>query len=379
MSYIETLINSVSHAHLLDNWTLQNAGEFLHRGLDGDTTNELSFSADGADFHYVEKSADLMRLEALCQTLHHTVFAESLCVDADFAEAWQEFAALRALQDGRLLVTKPFKAVAGEWIERREAMVDELCSCPGIRRKHEENRLRFEAHEEPADQFLSQLVWGGAGMLARADYFGLIYVPHPARESLLTRARFLRGPAPAQEQVQSFIQTQRLKLYRHVDGSGFFARFQLPPVVVQIINETSDLENLPRVALQLRDEYSELRKWLGEFQAALDAESVSELLSKKNLLEGVARNIDSQISLTPVGDSTVQFGLSWLKVTTKAGSPLNALRNHFGVRSQLNRLALAPPGRASLKKLLRLLGEQHTERGLALEKDFLRRSTPQPS
>jgi hypothetical protein len=121
-----------------------------------------------------------------------------------------------------------------------------------------------------------------------------------------------------------------------------------------------------------------LRKWFGEFQAALDAESVSELLSKKNLLESVARNIDSQISLTPMGDSTVQFGLSGLKVTTKAGSPLNALRNRFGVRSQLNRLALAPPGKSSLKKLLRLLGEQHTERGLALERDFLRRSAPQP-
>lgn len=104
-----------------------------------------------------------------------------------------------------------YKAVAGEWIERREAVVEELCSCPGIRRKHEENRLRFEAHEEPADQFLSQLVWGGAGMLARADYFGLIYVPHPAREGLLTSARFLRGPAPAQEQVQSFVQTRALQ------------------------------------------------------------------------------------------------------------------------------------------------------------------------
>ena len=101
-----TSLRPVSHAHLPDNWTLQNAGEFLHRGLDGDTTNELGFSPDGADFHYAEKSADVMRLEALCQTLHHAVFADTLCVDADFAEAWQEFAALRVLQDERLLVTK---------------------------------------------------------------------------------------------------------------------------------------------------------------------------------------------------------------------------------------------------------------------------------
>ena len=369
----------MSHAHLLDNWTLQNAGEILHRGLGGDTMNELLFSHDGTDFHYSEKSADVVRLEALCQVLHHAVFADDLCVDADFADAWQEFTALQVFQDERLLVKKPFKAVSKEWIERREAMVEELCFCPGVRRAHDENRHRFETQQEPADQFLSQLLWGGAGMLARADYFRLIYVPHPARERLFSNARFLRAPTSAQEQIQSFIQTKRLKIYQHVDGSGFFARFQLPPVVVQIIEEASDLKDLPRIALQLRGEYAALRAWLGAFQAALDAEDVAGILSKKKVLESVARNIDSKISLTPVGDTTVQFGFSWLKVTAKGGSPLNSLRNCFGVRSQLDRLALAPPGRKSLKKFLKFLGEENSPRGLALERDFLCRSASQTS
>ncbi len=372
------MTSSAPKAHLLDNWTLQSAGEFLHSGLDGDFTHELAFSPDRTAFHYVEKPADVMRMEALCQVLHHTVFAESLCVDADFAESWAEFSTIRTLQDSQLLVSKPFKTVAADWRERREVIVEEFCSCPGIRRRHEENIRRLHAGEEPADQLLSQLIWGGAGMLARADHFELVYVPHPTRESLLINSRFLRGPTQADAKVQGFVQSQRLKLHQHLDGGGFFARFQLPPVVIQIIDEAGCLEDLPRIAIQLRAEYAALRSWLAEFQAALDAENIAELLSKRRLLESVARDLDSAVSLTPAGDSTVQFGLSWLKMTTKVGSPMNVMRNRFGVRAQLNRLTLAPPGRATFKKLLRLLGEQHSQRGMIFERNFLGRVSPAP-
>lgn len=59
----------------------------------------------------------------------------------------------------------------------------------------------------------------------------------------------------------------------------------------------------------------------------------------------------------------------------KGASPVNALQNRFGVRAQINRLVLMPPGRRSFKKLLKLLGEENSPRGIALEKDFLQRQS----
>ncbi len=339
--------------HLLDNWTLQNAGEFLCDGL------------------IAEKSADVMRFEALCQVLHHVVFADVVFVDADFAESWQEFGPLITLRDAQVLATKPFKAVTEHWRSRRETMIEQLCFCPSVRRVQEENRARFKMNLEPADQLLSQLVWGGAGMLARADYFRLVYVPHPARTRLFARAPFLREPTNANTQVQVFVENQRVKLYEHADSSGFLARFTLPAVIVEIIDALSSLDELMHVALQVREKYTGLRTWLAEFQHTIDSEDIPGVLARKKTLQSIARDIDSRISLTPAGDTTLQLGISWLKLTTKIGSPLDAFRNRFGVRAQIGQLILNSPGRNTFDKLLKLLGEENSKRGLAFKQEFL--------
>lgn len=44
---------------LIDNWTIQNAGEFLCYGLDGDTAAELIIPASEDSFHYEDVSSDL--------------------------------------------------------------------------------------------------------------------------------------------------------------------------------------------------------------------------------------------------------------------------------------------------------------------------------
>lgn len=364
----------MSHQHLLDNWTLQSAGELICNGLNGETCHELRFSTDGTDFAYTEAPYDVARFEALCQVLHQVVFADVLFVDDGYVDSWTEFAPLLKLREQQILITKPFSALEEHWAPRREAMVEELCFCPAVRNRHQENVAGYAATGESPDQFLAQLVWGGAGMLARAEYFRLFYVPHPSRERLFAHARFLRGPEPAQVQLQSFVQSQRLRIHEQADGSGFFARLNLPAVAVEIINEAADLSDLLQVALQMRSQYKRLRTWLAEFQRALDAEDIPEVLSRKKLLQSVSRNVDSLIALSPAGDTTVQVGVSLLKVGMKVGAPLNSLLNRGGIRAQINRLVIAPPGRGSIRKLLKLLGEEHTQRGINLEREFLLRS-----
>lgn len=357
----------------MDNWTLQNAGELLHERLSGQMTQELSFSGDGQSFSYVEISQDVVALECLCQLLHNIVFAEELLVDARFTSSWEEFASIAVLTRERVLTRKPFTDVEAQWEARRETMADQLCFCPAVRQRHEQNKEEYAAQQQSGDQMLAQLVWGGAGMLARADYFRVPYAAHPLRERLLARARVLSGPTRAAEQLRRFIETQRMKLYQRIDESGIFAQVNLPPVVIEIATAASTLDDLVPAALQVRAKYGELRGWLTEFQTALDAEDIGKVLSRRRVLESVGRNIDDLSTIDPGGDTSMQLGVDWPTLNVNISAYARSLTSRFGIRAQIKRLVLAPAGLGSFRRLLGLLGEEHTRRGATLQRDFLTR------
>lgn len=127
-------------------------------------------------------------------------------------------------------------------------------------------------------------------------------------------------------------------------------------------------------AIQLRDNYRGLREWVSEFQDALDSENVSDIFRQRKVFQSVARSLESRFSTGMSGDTTLQLGFSWLKVATKIGSPISWAQNLFGIRAQLNRMILGPTGRNSIKSLLKLFGEENSQRGQLVEKELLRSS-----
>jgi hypothetical protein len=359
------------HNLLVDNWTLQNAGELICNGLDGESAHDLVFTKTGANYRYEAVSADVIRFEALCQLLNCIVFTDELYVDANYADAWTQFNPIRQIHTERILVTKPFKDLVDEWIPAREAMADRLCVNPPLLKAHRANKRAYAKHGEPKDNFLSQLLWGGAGMLARADFFNLPYIPHPSRARLFSRAGIVLSSPTAAGKLSEFVSSERAKIYKRLGGAGVAAEIHLPPVVVQIIESTSEVSSLVKSAIQLRDKYKRLRVWLMKLQKAFAEENTKKILSHHKELESVARHVDSYGALTPQGDTSLQFGVSWLKVGVKGGSPWNAVKNKFGMRAELNQLILAPAGHNSVKKFMRMLGEQHTKRGRALAESLV--------
>jgi hypothetical protein len=123
--------------------------------------------------------------------------------------------------------------------------------------------------------------------------------------------------------------------------------------------------------LQLRADFAPLRRWLAEFQQALDSDDNRSVSEREKLLHSVARHIDASCSASPSGDTTIQISLGFLKVTAQVGSPVNSLLNRIGVRAMLNRLVLAPTGNAVLPKLRKLFGEEHSRIGADFERDYL--------
>jgi hypothetical protein len=363
----------MQHNLLMDNWTLQHVGELLCTGLIEDDASDLVLTKNGKSYRYETASADAVRFQALCQFLNNLVFADSLFVDEMFAHTWKAFTPLAEAHSAQVIITKPFQDCQDEWSKTREAMADELCVNPALLKQHNKNKRMYAATGKADDELLSQLIWGGAGMLARADYFRLPYVPHPARERLFRSTVFMQGPSAASVQIDNFITSERLKIHKRIDGSGYLTSLHLPPIAVQIIDAATETTDIIKTARQVRTNYTALRKWLARLQQALDCDDTKAILAHGKELESVARHIDSHACLTPIGDTTVQFGLGWLKINLKGGSPVNTIKNKFGMRAELNRLILGPAGHHSLNKFLRMLGEQHTRRGQALKAALVQR------
>lgn len=358
---------------LIDNWTLQNAGELLHWKCRGQTADELDVIASAEKPKYQEVSQDVVALACLCQLLQHLVLNDELIVDAAFISSWTDLPSTAALYSKKLIVGREYGSSEALWVPRREMLASQLSRCaPGIQTGHEENKKEFDQHGRPADAMLSQVLWGAAGMLARAEMSRLSYTPHPLRERLLVHSRFLGGPPNARGILTKFIDGEQFKLYERTGTDGIFGTLRLPPIVVEVITESATLGQLFSTAIALRNRYAELRGWLGELQHALDGEEMREVLARRKNLQSVSANIDRLVGQSDSkGVASVQLGIDFQpKVTANVGYAATALRNSFGVQSQMCRLILASPGRAAFRKLLRLLGEGHTERGIAVERDF---------
>lgn len=358
---------------LIDNWTLQNAGELIHGQCKGETTHELDVAASAEEPRYQEVSQDVVALACLCQLLQHLVLTDELIVDADFISSWTDLPAIASLYSKRVILGREFGGSQALWVPRRELLADCLSQCAlGIQSKHEENKRKYDEYRRTADVMLSQVLWGAAGMLARAELSRLPYTPHPLRERLLVHSRFVGGPSNARQMFTKFVDGEQMKLYERTGIDGVFGTLRLPPVVVEVINESATLGQLISTAVELRDRYAELRGWLAALQHALDGEDMKEILARQKTLQNVSANIDRLIGQTDSkGIASIQMGVDFKpKITMNVRSAAIAVRNRFGVQSQISRLILAPPGRNAFRRLLRFLGDEHTERGIVIERGF---------
>jgi hypothetical protein len=350
---------------LIDNWTVMNWGELLHKGLQGGSTRDLSLSPDGCSIESKLRSVDSLRIESALQVLQAICFNERLFVDAAYISTWAEFDSARVFLRENIIVPQPFRNSESHWLPLKEEMAAKLCPHEPLRTMHKAGEeITPETDQALMDPFVSQVLWGGAAMLARASYFSLPYAPHPAREKFFFRDLHLVEARSANHIFQNFLASQRFNLFKRLNLDGVHARFRLPPVAATIIQQASSIDDLPVVAMQVREDYAELRKWLGEFQEALNIEDVDELAEKKAVLNDIAGYLNSLASTNSSGETGVEFGLDWSpSITLHPARILKGLRNRIGIRAQIGRLVLNQGGQNSVERLLSFLHENHSERG----------------
>lgn len=344
---------------LVDNWTLQDAGHLLEQGFADDTAVEICFAADGLTYNYRDIPIGGVQVEALFQLINHIVFADEMVVDADNTGAWDKIEALAPLCEPSLIARTPFRRDLASWKDAREAIERILCFCPEVARVHQENKLGF-AHGQQPDRMLGQLVWGGAGMLARAQAASLPYSSHPLRDRLFRHARLL-APANAEATLQNFIEAQRARIYLHAPDGGqaaVYTQLVLPPAVIETIDLADGVSGIIPAALEVRKRRGEIRTWIREYQSALMQENIREISAHKRQLNKLGRHFDSlvgaRISDSPSLELSCSFTGPEVSIAQPLGAAVNWLRMSIGTCATLRKFIEQPSGKASLRKLYRL-------------------------
>jgi hypothetical protein len=356
---------------IADNWSLQEISNLLKNGISDEEGSLIVVGADRASHSYQSVPRAVLAVEALFDFLTDVVLRDQIWVDQQFSNAWQDSDVLDGAVSAGVIQKFNFLSQGQELASLREAFVERMCATPSLKLSHEENVKGWEQHRNSPHKFLSQTLWGGAGMLARSFVYGVGYTPHPVRKHLFKETGIALPDARASIKISRFIREKRAAIYAvALKGEDLFSlQVQLPPLPVKIIQESSTPEELITIALQLRQEYSELRGWLVEYQEALNAGEFSEIKKFQKVLRSISMYVDS---LRGVGDSNAPsftIGIDFLKAAVR-GDPINSLRNHRGVRSMINKLVTARSGSAELGKLLDFYQHRNSETGLKVLEHF---------
>lgn len=354
---------------IIDNWLLQDIGSCLSTGLTSHSASELviEHSHDSHSFRDVPMAG--VQVEALLEFLVDIVLRDSIIVDSAFTSAWLENESVFSLLlNQNLMRTFDLYAYEEQLTESRQYAVGQLCVTSTLKDAQLRNERSWAAKRIPDSQYMSQVIWGNAGMLSRSHVFEAPYSGHPLRKRLIEQT-ILRNPArDAITETFDWINEKRLRLFdiKNANGKQRTATLVLPPIAIEIINESKDITDLVSVAYQMRGKYTPLREWLKSVQDAIESEESKGLSKHKKILSAVSKDLNRAIGDTDTGSISLKIGLGGPSVSIVVGN-LGGVMKNFGMRAILNRQIFSPQGLKSLKKLLRMFEEEKSKIGFSVQ------------
>lgn len=362
--------NKMPNQILLDNWTLQEISHLGQNGLSDNITGKLIIDPAIDSHHFEEISHGFVQLSSLFSFLQNLVLRETIITDSNFIYVWQDSSFLLKIQSEGFIKDHSFREE--KYVEVSEAIIEQLCVTSSIKEIQKLNEDEWEKNKSVIDGFMSQIIWGGAGMLARSHVYETFYLPHPLRRYAFQQSPIVKRDAFTE--TLNFISSNQTKLLYFDDStsSAIKAKFSLPPLISQIIEEANDFDDLFKIALQLREHYSDLRLWIKVFQEALDSENTIEISKHIKTLQSIQKYIEDKYNPDKYGKLDLSFDLLSLSPSLSVGAPINKIINKVGIRSTINDLILTKSGYSSVKKLLKLLDVDHSRLGKKVYDEVIR-------
>lgn len=191
-----------------------------------------------------------------------------------------------------------------------------------------------------------------------SQYLKKPYQSHPSRSRLIDLGHLAPHRSNAQEIVQRFVVTERVKLFDRVTAGQKTraATLSLPPLGLEVIAESSDRSQLLPTAIQLREKYRHLREWIGEYQLALET-SPAGAAKKMATLEAAANDIERLFAGSWWSKLSVSFGMSLTDLLPSV--PVGAVVQRAlpgSIRAAVTKMIQRPWDESSLEKLFVILG-----------------------
>jgi len=362
----------MSQSVISDNWSLQNISEMLVNGLEKTNTHFINIDSIAGKYEFKEIPSAIVTIEAFFDFITDIILRDQILVEENFVNAWKNNgSALNKAAEAAVIRGYSFRNDFEKLVEPREEFIRRLCITEDLRQHHEENRLGWNNNKHTPHGYLSQTLWGGAGMLARSFVYERGYTPHPVRKRLFIDAGFAITTDNAVNNLNNIINEKRASIARvlHKGDELFSLSVNLLPIPIKVIQESNSVQDLITVALQLRAEYQELRNWLGCYQLAMSDGSYKDIAKFQKIIHSISLYVDSFMNNYDSNAPTFTAGIGVLKVAIK-GQPINALKNQFGVRSMINNLIVSRSGNSDLKKFLGFFGHRDTKVGLQVLEHF---------
>lgn len=359
----------MSNSLIIDNWLLQDVGNCLSHGLSQDGSSEIVISQPNDSHSIRDVPSAGVQLEALLGFLVDIVFRDSLVVDSEFTDTWMAYqGTFAALLKTGLVRALPFRSHDDRLRDAKRFVLDRLCVTSTLREAQRRNEESWLARKGADDPYMSAVIWGTAGMLSRSHVFEAPYSGHPLRKRVIEQTVFAKPLRDMVAETLEWLTEERLRLYetKANDGSQRTAALVLPPVAIEIIEESRDINQLIPVAYQLRDKYAKMREWMKSIQTAMDTEDSKEIAKYKKALHAVSKDLNRAMGETDIGKVTLKIGWGWPSVSISVGT-LNDVMKKFGMRAMLNNQIFTGHGKKSIKKLLRMFGEETSGLGLSAQ------------
>lgn len=354
--------NGMGQRVIADNWSLQAVSALLTTGLDPEDNPGIAPLTDPAQAPQPLPQA-VIDIEALFDLLTDVLLRDQILVDNRFHDAW--FGQGESLSElARRSIVRPHGFL--DYPERLEAprngFLAKLLLNQTMSKEQSHNEAAWDRDRTTPHTFTSQLVWGGAGMLARAFVYATPYTPHPLRRRLFQRAGVaLPSPPTALGEFKQEIAKHRDQLYpaSPKDDGVLGVHVVLPALPALVLREASSLDDMFVVASQMRDQLSEVRAWLSQFQEAISAGEFKAISVERKRLATLGKDVGRALGKVPADAPTLNIGWGWFKLNFKPD--LTGWMPKFDrVQTQVSALTFAPSGHRELVKLLGFFGHQHS-------------------
>lgn len=355
-----------------DNWSLQEISELLTAGIDSADTHFIKIDRDSDSYSYEKIPSAIVKIETLFDFITDIILRDQIIVDDNFTQSWKgNNNPLHEVEKAGLIRPFPFLQKKEKLDEPRKNLVNRMCVTSDLVKDQEEHDSLWNSKIKSPHDYLAQILWGGAGMLARSFVYEMNYTPHPIRKRFFHNSGVLLSAEDAVAQLKSTLRENRATLATKVRGQDelYSLYINLPPLPILSIREANSIHDILKIAIQIRDEYKELRGWLDQYQQALTDGKYNDINKFQKILSSISQYIESITGSINPNAPTFTTGISVLKIAIK-GQPINTLLNQFGIRSIINQLITESTGNQELKKLLGFLNHRNSATGMAVIEHF---------